>query len=102
MNANATSVPGALHNERHYSVAEISSKWGLSKDSIRKLFRDEEGVIAIERPAVSRRKRRYTTLSVPESVVRRVHTKLSKKRKLMPLQDECAAGSVRTPAKRPH
>lgn len=94
-------LPGALYNERHYSVAEISEKWGLSRDLVRELFRDEEDVVAIERPAISKRKRRYTTLSVPESVVRRVHAKLSKRR-LMPSRGEYPADSVRKHAERPN
>jgi hypothetical protein len=100
--ANSISVPGALYDERHYSVAEISDKWGLSKDLVRELFRDEEDVIAIERPAIPKRKRGYTTLSVPETVVRRVHGKLSRRRRLMPSRDEYAAGSVRKHAERLH
>jgi hypothetical protein len=46
----------------------------------RDLFRNEEGVLIITRPAISRRKQRYTSMRVPESVLRRVHQSLTTRR----------------------
>jgi len=62
--------------EPHYDVIEISSAWGMSTDLVRRLFRNEPGVLTIERPA-TRSKRGYSTIRVPESVMVRVHTRLS-------------------------
>jgi hypothetical protein len=64
--------------ERHYSVAEIASLWNLSSDAIRRLFENEPGVLVISDNSSSRRKRRYTTLRIPESVLERVHLRLTK------------------------
>jgi hypothetical protein len=63
---------------RHFSVNEIARLWGLSDDAVRQIFQKEPGVLVIgdQRPSI--RKRRYTTLRIPEDVVERVHRKLSK------------------------
>jgi hypothetical protein len=68
-----TRAPG----ERHYAVAEIASMWNLSTDKVRDLFEEEPGVLLIGRR--NPRKRRYVTLRIPESVVERVHSRLSSK-----------------------
>jgi hypothetical protein len=62
--------------QRHYSIAEIAELWNLSPDAVRKLFQNEPGVLVLG-DQESRHKRRYTTLRIPESVVERVHRKLS-------------------------
>jgi len=67
-------TPG-LHAERHYCPSELAELWGLSSDTIRRLFEDEPGVVTIgERNP--RRKRRYVTLRIPQSVAARVHRRL--------------------------
>jgi len=63
--------------ERHYSVNELSVLWNLSKQTIRRLFQDEPDVVRIGVRDVGH-KRSYVTLRIPESVVRRVHQRLSK------------------------
>lgn len=70
------SVSKAPAFERHYSVDEIARLWNLSKDSVRRLFRNELGVIAIS-PRQRRGTRSYVTLRIPESVAERVHRRLS-------------------------
>lgn len=62
---------------RHFSPSEIAELWNLSVDSVRKLFENEPGVVQIGERA-RRGKRRYVTLRIPESVVARVHRKLSR------------------------
>ena len=62
--------------ERHYSVAEIAGLWNLSADAVRKLFQDEPGVLVLG--GQSAHKRRYTTLRIPESVLKRVHRRMTK------------------------
>lgn len=66
----------SAHAERHYAVAEIAEMWNLSADKVRDLFEREPGVLVIgeQQP---RNKRRYTTLRIPQSVVERVHHRLS-------------------------
>ena len=61
--------------EKHYAVGEVADMWNLSDETIRRLFRDEPGVIKIG-DEERRRKRAYFVLRIPESVVLRVHEKL--------------------------
>jgi hypothetical protein len=62
--------------ERHYTIAEIAKQWGISTDLARDTFRNEAGVLKFDRPG-TRVKRGYSTLRVPESVMVRVHTRLT-------------------------
>ena len=64
--------------EKHFSVAEVSERWGYSEDTIRRIFRDEPGVLKIGSPE-TRVKRKRFRLSIPESVMIRVHQRLSSK-----------------------
>ena len=71
-------LPEALRvfEERHYSVAEIAALWKLSVDLVRKLFRNEPGVLvlgSVKRPS----RRGYTTLRIPRSVLERVHRQIT-------------------------
>lgn len=68
--------------EKHWSPIELAALWGISPQTIRELFADEPGVILIGKP--SRRegrtlKRSYYTMCIPESVVVRVHTRLTER-----------------------
>ena len=65
----------ASFGERHYSVKEVAEMWGLSADSIRRLFDDEPGVLVIG-DRNHQRKRRYHTLRIPQSVIERVHRRM--------------------------
>jgi hypothetical protein len=65
-------------DERHYSIAELAERWNLSPDTIRKLFENEPGVLVLGENSKRRRKRRYTTLRIPESVAARVYRHHSK------------------------
>jgi hypothetical protein len=62
--------------ERHYTIAEIGGLWGLSKDSVRRIFQNETGVLVLGRKNVNGVERQYRTVRVPESVLERVHRKL--------------------------
>jgi hypothetical protein len=73
--AEAVGVNGAL--ERHYSAQEIAEMWHLSPTTIIRLFRDEPGVVKIGKSPSRRGRRSYTTLRIPESVVQRVHRRLT-------------------------
>lgn len=61
--------------ERHYTVAEVAALWNLSDDTIRKIFRDQPGVLKIGSPE-RKFKRGYISLRIPESVLQRVHNQL--------------------------
>jgi hypothetical protein len=65
-----------LASERHYTIAEIAEAWGISVDLARDTFRHELGVVRFDRPG-TRVKRSYSTFRVPESVMVRVHARLS-------------------------
>ena len=77
MPAAQPSVAMSAFAERHFSVAEVASLWNLSPDAIRDLFHDEPGVLVLGEQG-SRHARRYTTLRIPESVLQRVHRRLSR------------------------
>ena len=66
-----------LSKERHYSIDEISTLWGLSHKTIRRIFQNEPGVVELGTEE-SRSKRAYVTRRIPESVMRRVHRRLWK------------------------
>lgn len=63
--------------ERHYTVAEIAEFWGWSDDKVRSVFRDEPGVLLSKHRTLRARKRQNVMLRIPESVVLRVHARLS-------------------------
>jgi hypothetical protein len=60
----------------NWKVAELAEAWGVSSDTIRDLFKLESGIVKIERPG-TRKKRAYTTFTVPEAVADRVKRRLS-------------------------
>jgi hypothetical protein len=63
-------------DERHYTPQELAKLWGVSVQTIRDLFRREDGVLKIGSNG-TRTRRGYKTLRIPESVAERVHTRLS-------------------------
>jgi len=60
--------------EKHFT-GEVAALWGLSEDTIRRLFRDDPSVLKIG-VGEKRFKRGYISLRIPESTVLRVHEKL--------------------------
>lgn len=72
---------GAL--EKHYTAQEIADLWGLSQDTIRRIFQDEPGVLKLGEVSgrmARKMKRTYVSLRIPESVVVRVHQRLCSKK----------------------
>jgi CRP-like cAMP-binding protein len=61
--------------ERHYAVTEFAETWHLTADKVRDLSEEEPGVLVIGQRR-ARRKRRYITLRIPQSVLERVHARL--------------------------
>jgi hypothetical protein len=70
------SAGAGVSGERHYTVAEIAEMWNLSTDAVRRLFCNEPGVVILGNSG-RRDKRRYRTLRIPQSVLERVHRRLS-------------------------
>ncbi len=58
--------------ERHYRIGELAEMWKLGRETVRLLVKDEDGVIKIRLG----RKKAQTVYSVPESVAKRIHTRL--------------------------
>lgn len=58
--------------EKHYRIGELAAIWGLGRETVRKLVKDDPGVLKIR----IGRKKSNTTYSVPESAARRIHTRL--------------------------
>jgi hypothetical protein len=58
--------------ERHYSVKEIAELWRLSPTAIRRLFRNEPGVLRFGKEHRGHQ-REYMTLRIPASVAERVY-----------------------------
>jgi hypothetical protein len=68
---------GPVALEKHYTVTEISELWHLDEKLVRKMFEFENDVLVFG-PNESRYKRRYRSLRIPESVMLRVHRRLTK------------------------
>ena len=60
--------------ERHFSVEELSERWKMSDDFVRRLFLHEPGVVVFFKQRPGRRV--YRTLRIPESVAQRVHRRM--------------------------
>ena len=58
--------------EKHYRVAELAKLWGLGRETVRKLVKDDPGVVKIKMG----RAKRHTTYSIPKSVAERIHNRL--------------------------
>lgn len=58
--------------EPHYTISDLAKQWRLGRETVRLLVKDEPGVLRV---CLGLRKA-MTRYSVPESVARRVHTRL--------------------------
>jgi hypothetical protein len=63
-------------DEQLLTLVEIAERLKVNEDTVRRLFQNEQGVVVICFPRKG--KRVYRTLRVPESVFRRVLTRLTK------------------------
>jgi hypothetical protein len=71
----ATTFANDLAEEKHYTPQEIAALWSLSTNTIRRMFRDEVGVVEFGSDE-TRWSRKRKTLRIPETVLRRVHQRL--------------------------
>src|SRR5271167_2882785 len=58
-------------NEQFKTVAEVAEMLGVSKDTVRRLFANEPGVIDLGKREATRGKRQYRVLRIPSAVVAR-------------------------------
>lgn len=58
--------------ERHYTVTEVAKLWGLSINTVYRIFSEVEGVLRYNGQR-NKGKRKYVTTRIPESVMLRVH-----------------------------
>ena len=58
--------------ERHYRISDLARLWSLGRETVRKLVKEDPGVIKIRMG----RKKKHTLYSLPESAARRIHTRL--------------------------
>ena len=59
----------------HYTVMELATLWGWSRNTITRQFANEPGVLRLENSGTGKRK--YVSLSIPVHVADRVHTRIS-------------------------
>jgi hypothetical protein len=62
--------------ERHYRISELAELWNLGRETLRMLVKDEDGVIKVRLGG----RKAHTIYSVPESVAKRIHTRLQNRR----------------------
>jgi hypothetical protein len=62
----------ALVGEPHYKPRELAKLWGFSVDKVREWFKNEPGVLIIDRRE-SMHKRGYLSMRIPASVAQRVY-----------------------------
>ena len=62
-------------DEQCLTVSDVAQRLSLNPDTVRRLFRDEPGVIVISFPRKGRRS--YRTVRIPISVYRRVVTRMT-------------------------
>jgi hypothetical protein len=60
--------------EKHYRISDLARLWGLGRETVRKLVKDDPGVVKIRMG----RKKAHTLYSIPESAAQRIHTLLLK------------------------
>jgi hypothetical protein len=65
-------------HEQHYRPKEIARMWGWSVKTVLRRFRNEPGILKVERPE-GRKKRPYCQITIPESVMMRVYSRYVKK-----------------------
>lgn len=64
-------VSADVFRERHYKIKELAELWNFGVETVRRQVMREPDVVKIVGP------NGRTTYSVPESVARRIHTKLT-------------------------
>ena len=71
MNGIAVLTPDTTF-EKHYRIGDLARLWSVGRETVRKAVKDEPDIVRIRMG----RKRAHTFYSIPESVARRIHTRL--------------------------
>jgi hypothetical protein len=72
------SSASTVSDEQHFTVPEVAALWRVSKETVRKMFLEEPGVLKFGHAEQFRaRKRQYVSLRIPHSVMRAVHRRNS-------------------------
>jgi predicted DNA-binding transcriptional regulator AlpA len=66
----------AAEEKEVYTVAEVATLTGLSRQTIIRLFEKERGVLILKRPETMH-KRSYRTIRIPRTVYERVIARLA-------------------------
>lgn len=67
----------AAANEPHFTPEEVAQFWSLDPNSVRRMFREEPGVLRFGNEKSTYKKRAYTTLHIPQSVLDRVYRRMT-------------------------
>jgi hypothetical protein len=67
--------------EPHSTPKELAKLWGVSVQTITRLFENEPGVLVLGSAKESRFKRKYRTMRIPLSVIARVHERFTQHKK---------------------
>jgi hypothetical protein len=65
--------PEDLAFEKHYTCKELGKVWGLSDETIRRMFEDTPGVLRISNPKIRSKRKTRVSMRIPASVAARVH-----------------------------
>jgi hypothetical protein len=65
-------VPENSAFEPHYRISDLVEKWSIGRETLRKIFAEEPGVIKV----CLGKNKKHTTYSIPASVAERVHRRL--------------------------
>jgi hypothetical protein len=63
--------------QKHFTPAELAATWGLSVETIRRLFADEPGGAMMPSASGPTGRCRYRALRIPSSAAARLHKRLS-------------------------
>lgn len=63
--------------EQHYTVEQIAQAWAVSPVTVRRIFRDQPGVLKPKGRKTFLSARSYDALRIPASVAARVHQERS-------------------------
>jgi hypothetical protein len=58
--------------EKHYTIAEVCSLWGIGRESLRKIVAAEKNVVRIRLG----KKRKNVHYLIPASTLEKIHTRL--------------------------
>ena len=68
-------------SEPHYTPKQLAKLWGVSVQTIIRLFENEPGVLILGSAIESRFTRKYRTMRIPASVAARVHERFTQRKR---------------------